>query len=250
MDFIFCSDIHLDHCDDSKKKQFFTRISNETESLILCAGDIGTYPNLVQNIEEFKNVNKDLHYIFGNHDFWDGPGVFEQQSEFATEGGYMTFGKPFLLPGTDILVVGQDGFYDAKGKGGGIRYMTDMFRIPTFRGKGVVGQEAIVRRIAKNSVMKIKKIIGNTAPSKILLITHVPPFFVKNRHHDPRIDSMYQNKVLGDFLSKLDIPTVVLCGHTHEQCDIMVGKVRQMSFNAQYELPTYLRLSTEELFNV
>ena len=95
---------------------------------------------------------------------------------------------------------------------------------------------------------KMKLVVGNS--QNILLITHVPCFKVKSnmRGRDYSIDGLYINNRLGAYLKSLSHKIVVLCGHTHEKCDIVNGNVRQISFEADYGSPEARLLNTKNLF--
>lgn len=107
----FATDIHLDHLKDGSERQRAGReIARGLDALVI-GGDISTGPQLKDQLSAFcSGAGIPVHFVLGNHDFWDSPAA-EVRAAAAHFPGYLDdAGVVALTPSTAL--VGRSGWYD------------------------------------------------------------------------------------------------------------------------------------------
>ena len=249
--FLFMSDIHLNHCSKPEQRNFFERLSKFKGKDVIIAGDISDGVDSLAQLDSIKKcfANARVNYVLGNHDFWKMPSMEECRKMHADS---MNMKGPRFLP-ENIWLMGMDGFYDCPFDRDNPYDSHDTHFIKDISNKKFEETKEAIRKQAKHYVDLFKCHLDALPEdsSPLLLVTHVPPFKVPSNCRDrpDSVSGMYVCQSLGKLLNTLDRKIVVLCGHTHESCDIIMGYVRQISFAAEYGYPEARILHINELFD-
>ena len=164
------------HSDKNKLKALIQKIEKENPDIIISAGDITNFSrNLKEIISEFKKIKKILLIIPGNHE------TAKQIEEISDNKQIISIHKrSFEINNVIFLGYGTGGFSK---------------------------KEEEFENISKRFIKTIKK------GSKIVLITHAPPYgtkidFIPGLNHCGCIS--YTNFI------KENKPLLHICGHLHE----------------------------------
>ena len=248
----FCSDIHMDMASQEAKKIFYEEVKAAGTELLIIAGDIGTASSeaeaYVREIEDQTGVN--VFWVRGNHDFWDS-GITRLR-ELTKHLGYLTKQKVPLQFDSTTLIVGHDGWYDARVGTPFLSIdMTDWRYISEFKKKSKQEIINISRAFAQQAQDHFDKLLMRELPgiNRVIIVTHVPPF--QEVHVDPNGNPgsnqwapWFVNHGLGLYLWNLAArhPKVqfdVYCGHTHGAAFFTEENLTVTVAGANYKHPKF-----------
>jgi predicted MPP superfamily phosphohydrolase len=246
MKLVWLTDIHLKHdggsflsLADSVRKEVPERLARKVRlehpdvTVVVVTGDIAESDSFGKLIELFaEELDRPVYFVLGNHDFSHSSFAQVRQEAARMNGRarwLVSERRVNLAPG--VVLVGQDGWYDARnGKARGA-LEPDASTISDFFGRrwrrGDMMFSAACRRIADECATEAYKLILEglkDQPKQIIFATHVPPFAEAAWHEGKLSDDSWlpwmSSHVMGKMLSVLaqeysTTDFLVLCGHTH-----------------------------------
>ena len=278
MKYIHITDIHLDHLGNRRQsqqallqenfaivKQVAIKLVEEMDAAntdVCClTGDISSgqlidiHLGIIGSV--FESYNKKLLFVLGNHDFYHSSfcsvldRVREQVSNNPTSLYYLS-DKPYHTK--EQSFVGHDGWYDGLYApfGGKSVEMNDYYVIEELR--EIPSRDllfASCREKANIAATKTKGdleyTIASKSPTKVVVLTHVPPFRELSTYKGKISDDMwmpcFSSKQYGDMLLTVanKNPSVsfdILCGHSHgEAMHLALANLRGYTGPAEYGNP-------------
>ncbi len=239
MKLVWLTDIHLNFLDECRREQFYQSITSECDGIVI-SGDIAEATTVVKILEEMAaHIKKPIYFVLGNHDYYRGQiDVVRDSIRMVTNNHPYLFWLEACEPihlDKDILLVGADGWAD--GRYGD--YSNSHVNLNDSRLIADLYQQRILSRFqllekmqqladedAKNLYTKLK-LAASHNPSKLIVITHVPPFRETAMHEGKISDDDFlpflSSKATGDVLLNFakeqpSMEVLVLCGHSHDEC--------------------------------
>ncbi len=239
MKLTWLTDIHLNFLDESRREQFYQIVSKGSDAIVI-SGDIAEATSVTKILEEIAaHINKPIYFVLGNHDYYLGQvNIVRNSMMMLTKNHpnlfWLTACEPIFLD-NNTLLVGEDGWADGRyGNYSNSRVSVNDSRLiaDLFQQK-IVGRFQLLEKMqqladedASNLYNKLN-LAASHNPSKILVITHVPPFKETAMHEGKVSDDdflpFFSSKATGDVLLKFakeqpSMEILVLCGHSHDEC--------------------------------
>ena len=216
-------------------------LQNLNPAGLIISGDIGEGQTLDKSLRDFKDwFDFPVYFVLGNHDFYGGTfaGVksrIRRLVEDCQNLHWLTESKIISLNDSTALI-GVEGWGD--GKNGNLDFSEagshDLHSIKDFQSLSKSEIESLMNSLGEEyaGLLKPKLIAAVEKYRQILLITHVPPFIEACYDRSLRICDefklpFYTCQAIGDLLLEVmpENPAcqlTVLCGHTHEKCDVKI----------------------------
>jgi Icc protein len=236
MNYLWASDLHLDHLGGRQYQDFIFKLKNLCkleDKVLLCTGDTSVGPRVERDhakIADACNGNLFL-YVLGNHDRWNSS-FKETNKNLSLLHNEISNARfldiiDYVKLDDETFVVGDSGWYD--GRNGNQQQidilMNDWWVIKEFHGyEPRQLSAAIADACAKKLEAKLHNVIIAGA-KQLIVLTHVPPYADAARYlGKPTDDSglpWFSCKCIGEVIDKLsdnnpEVKFEVLCGHTHE----------------------------------
>jgi len=235
------TDIHLNFIDDFARQKFYQQIINARCDGVLISGDIAEAIDVEAILIEMADfIKKHIYFVLGNHDYYRG-----QINEVRNSMNALTKAQPnlFWLPAAgiqkldhDTCLIGQDGWADGRlGDYENSRIvLNDSRMISDLFQEKILGKYQLLEKmqqLADADAMRLKNDLEQAIslnPSKIIVLTHVPPFREACLHQGKISNDdwlpYFSSKIMGDVLTKVaqentTIEFLVLCGHTHSEAN-------------------------------
>jgi 3',5'-cyclic-AMP phosphodiesterase len=250
------TDIHLDFLDRSGVERFFEAISRAAPDILLVGGDIGEADSVFGYLQRIaETLAKPVYFVFGNHDYYNGS--IEEVRKKALEtvqttenlfwletAGVVRLTRSTALVGHGAWGDGRLGDYDRSP----VR-PSDFYKIRDFQGLDRMDRLKKLKQLGDEAADYLHRIVteGFTRFSKLIVLTHVPPF---------KEACLYQGKIgdsdwlpfftcgaVGRVLTKLmqqnpDKQMRVLCGHSHHAASLRIlSNLSVQSGAAEYGSP-------------
>ncbi len=255
MKLVWVTDPHLSFLKKGGAKLFGNAVREEHSDLdaVVVTGDIGEHDNFDEHIERFaEGAGARVWFVLGNHDAYGGSVASAQQKARAMTGlaRWLPAQEPVPL-GSGSVLVGHDGFYDARhGLGGGSSvFMSDFMYIEELKGAGHALVER-VQKLADAAAAEASRLLDRAiaqGPRRVVFATHVPPFPEAAWHEGAVSDANWLpwmcSKVMGDVLlaksaAHPHIEFEVLCGHTHGRGTATLAKNLEVrTGDSEYRFP-------------
>lgn len=260
---IWATDVHLDHADKQARSQFANSIRGEKADALLLTGDIANAKLIDRLLRDLqKDIDIPIYFNLGNHDFYGGSiGNIRRWAKGITKQKNVPINwiedSLIELAGNTCLL-GVDGWGD--GRLGDPEYSDvmlndwDLIEEFTFV-NAMYDREARLKLLGKlgdSMAKRIRIALDKALPnsSKILLMTHVPPWKEATWHEGAHSNDdwlpWFSCKAVGDAIVEemAKHPTkkvTVLCGHTHgrgyskinEQIEVYTGGAKYHSPEVQ-----------------
>lgn len=246
----WATDIHLDFITSPDNPQasaqnldvFCSLLKKDKPEAVLLSGDISLAGYLKEHLIALESrLQTPIFFVLGNHDFWGGgiESVRKSITSLSSQSSYLKYlsAMPYAMLTPSTAVVGHDGWYD--GLNGdpfnGDFIMNDWKLISDFSSAlqnffepnwnmilHVARHQANIA--ARHVAAGIKLALQQRRPSKIVIVTHVPPFISPLDNHESghgkNLYPWYSSKIMGDMLlsaAKHNSHTKfeVFCGHIH-----------------------------------
>jgi predicted phosphohydrolase len=231
---IHITDPHFNFMSQAKLDLHALRVASEvrrTGAKVVITGDIAEGCSLESCMRAWLRVVPDTYFVLGNHDYY-GAHIAEVHRTAKQFPGYLDPLAPVRLSDTECLV-GVGGWYDFR-RGCGEHtdvWLSDWTSIPDFANVNVPVHE-VCRAFADASAQAAKEKLRAAAKAgyeHIYFATHVPPFSsAVDRDFSDRWLPVVTNTALGDVLCDFSlessIPVTVLCGHTHCERKVRIGR--------------------------
>lgn len=242
MNLLWLTDIHLNFLNPTTREQFYRSLSMSGSDGVLISGDIAEANSLTSLLKEMAQViQKPIYFVLGNHDYYRGS-VAEVRQKMSVLNSmnsllhWLPSCEPISLTNETVLV-GQDGWAD--GRYGDyhksqIALNDSLFIADLFQQK-IVNKSALLDKMqqladtdANQLKEKIEQAISSYHPSKIAILTHVPPFkeacLYQGKISGNDWLPYFASKATGNVLLKLAkkhplTSFLVLCGHTHSEAN-------------------------------
>lgn len=232
----WATDVHLDMAGENARQRFFHEIRERDADGLVLTGDIAEAPLWRFRMEELqREIGTRIYFVLGNHDRYLSS--FETVDAMVKGLCVNRFGftylsssswRPFVDP--TVVLVGQDGWYDARlGKRGkspvtlsDFSLISDLKSVALDRTALEATLIALGRNEAADLEQKLERLPAETR--RIYVATHVPPFQqacwhegrISDPDHLPYFTWASGGEVLLAYAQRRPTTTiVVLCGHTH-----------------------------------
>lgn len=254
---IWCSDIHLNFLSEVKRREFYHEVNQNSTSddVVVISGDIAESHNVVELIKEMKQAcSIPVYFVLGNHDFYGSNIASVKRSVKPL--GYLG-SKQFVELSASTALVGVDSWGDCRyGDYENSRLtMSDWIYIDDLIGPYGSRNYIFDRDLLKDKLQELadkdaaslaKKIRAaiRAGYTKIILVTHVPPFeeaaLYAGRKSTPDGLPFFASKILGEKILPIakkhkNIDFLWLSGHTHSRaeykpCDNMTIRVADAKY--------------------
>lgn len=237
--FIWTSDVHLDRMDENERAEFKEHLRGLNPDGFILAGDIAEADSVVGFLRGFrKALTCPIYFVLGNHDFW-GSSFETVRSEIRCLTDehpdlYWLSESGVIALNSETALIGHEGWADARyapvPPAGNVP--RDFMRIEDFKSLLRTEYENVLNQLGDNAARHIHKVLleAVAAYKHIYLVTHVPPFREASIDRSGRICNdeklpFYTCQAVGDVILKImnerpECNLTVLCGHTHEKCEI------------------------------
>lgn len=234
----WATDIHLDRLNERDYLEYKEYLQELNPDCLVISGDIGEGEYVCRSLKDFNDsFNFPIYFVLGNHDFYFNSfsnvenDIRQLTAESAnlhwlTEKGIVELNASTALIGVEGWGDGRHGTYNLSE--GSTR---DVLTINDYKGLNREQIAELMQSRADRDAEILRPVLLEAVKkySKVIFVTHVPPFVEVCFDRSLRICGEYKLpfyvcKVIGDLL--LDTmrgnPTcqmTVLCGHTHEKAD-------------------------------
>lgn len=237
---LWTTDLHIDATEKTQLEQFYQFIEANDPAAILIGGDISNgYQSLIHLKNMAERLKRPLYFILGNHDFYYGSiqkmrGKVRQLTAEVPNLIYLTESGVIELSPTTALI-GHDGWYD--GKAGDFLksdvILNDYFLIEELKNLSPQARLAKLNEMGAEAGRAMHKALSEAFQrySKVILLTHVPPFLESCMHDGEMCDANwgphFVSQTSGEALIEvaqqhLEKQLLVLCGHTHAAADVSI----------------------------
>jgi len=233
MKIAWCTDLHLNFCDDQSVEEFIDRLGNSGVAAVLISGDISTGHLIGVHLKKIAAVDLPIYFCLGNHDFYGGS--FSEIDRIVNECCRQCSNLHHLGQGeiiqltTDTTLVGHRGWAD--GRAGAVSqsrvWLNDFEKIQDLKLDDPNTLFSKLAALGSESAIYFSEIIPRaTAQSeRVVVLTHIPAFPQAACHNgrmsDPEYLPHFCNVAGGQAIlwaaeEQPEKQIHVLCGHTHE----------------------------------
>lgn len=253
--FLWASDLHLDHLDDTGRHQLASTIAADPAPIVL-TGDLATSGTLVADLEWLAGTaNAPLFFVLGNHDHYGGSvaSVRDQVLALAERPPIRWLPPAGVVPlGDDWALIGVDGWADGRHGdplGTPVRLNDDRLIAELAAQPSRRGRLAVRQALADADAARLETLLSRAIPTAhhIVVATHVPPF-VESLPRTGRLAGAEWLPLLvceatGQVLRRAaaahpEQHFLVLAGHTHVATDVLItANLRCRVAPARYGIP-------------
>lgn len=254
------TDIHLNFLSQEKRMDFYQEIIDAAIDVVLISGDIAEAPTVADMLQEMsETIKKPIYFVLGNHDFYGGKIKDAHQKIWDTSNDKTIIYLPTYAGrqiNTETAIVGVDSWADGRYgdyENSRVR-LNDHVHIEDFKGLEFTRAQILdkMQELADNDAVwlyiKIRDVVIDCRPKKIIILVHVPPFKEASTYNGKMSTDDYlpffASKVTGDVLLKAaqehpEIEFLVLCGHTHGKAEYKpLDNLTVKAGAAEYGKPT------------
>lgn len=237
----WATDLHLDRLDERDYLEYKEYLQELNPDCLIISGDIAEGEKVCQSLKDFdESFNFPIYFVLGNHDFyWNS---FEQTERevselvqnsqnliWLTKTGVIELNDSTCLIGVEGWGDGRNGIFDIS-KG----YTRDLLSIKDYKDLDRVQISKLLNSKGDYyaEIIRPKLIEAVKNFSKVILVTHVPPFVEACFDRSLRVidevrQPFYTCKAIGDILLETmtknpHCQMTVFCGHTHETADVKI----------------------------
>jgi Icc-related predicted phosphoesterase len=238
---VWSVDLHLEWADDLALEEFLESISTSRADALLIGGDTavaGTVESLLLRIAD--RFQGPVYFVLGNHDFYGG-----SIAQVRTVARRLTETSRWLrwIPVSGIVsltpttcLIGHDGWGDGRlGSGSQSAVLLgDHFLIEDLSGlprNDLYGKLNALGDECANHLRSLLPVALERS-QEVIVLTHVPPFReaclyegrISSNDYLPHFSCAAAGEVLRAFAVQYPHRQItVLCGHTHNPCDVAIG---------------------------
>ena len=252
----WATDIHLDFVSPRVLDGLVARLADDGPDGVVLSGDLSSAPTLLDHLEELAAaLARPIYFVLGNHDYYGGS--LERVRARMRE---LTAASPWLrwLPACGVIelgggwaLVGHDGWGDGRaGDPLGSRVLLNDWRaIGELAGLPRAERLAALRALGDEAADHLRAVVPAALgrASRLLVVTHVPPFADACWHEGRRSDDEWlpwftcvaAGEVLRAALAaRPDCRALVVCGHTHGGGEVdILPNLRVLTGGAAYGAP-------------
>ena len=236
------SDIHLDRLIERDYAEFKEHLEELNPECLLISGDIAEGDVVYKSLKDFNDAfSFPIYFVLGNHDFYFGR--FEEikreirglvsackNIHWLSECGVVALNQSTALIGIEGW---GDGQYAPVAESG-LAIPKDFFTIKDLAELKREQFGSYINKLGEASAKSLRPVLLEAVNNyeKIIFVTHVPPFREASLDRSGRICDdikvpFYTCKAIGDLLlevmsSNPSCQMTVLCGHTHEKCEVQI----------------------------
>ncbi len=237
------TDVHLNFASHDARQRLYESIWDASADAVLIGGDIAEAPSALARLREMDLfLRLPIYFVLGNHDFYRGS-IQAVRGQFArltredhrliwlTNSGVIGLDSETALIGHDSWADGRLGNYSASPV-----LLNDYVLIQEFAAAGSdkAARLRILNRLGDEAAAAVERVLRLACAgySKVILLTHVPPFREACWHQGAISDDNwlphFTCKAVGDVLVRVmseypEKQLLVLCGHTHSQGTAQIG---------------------------
>jgi predicted phosphohydrolase len=229
----WATDIHLDHASEEWRSDFVESIEVAAPDLLLVTGDITTADRLAAHLAELRAAVPRFAFVLGNHDYW-GSSIRAVRERMAADDSGWLGASPTIELTPRACLVGVDGWYDCRAGHGAAAdgvALNDWWHIEEFARRGWRTVHQVARELADQDTAALRPRLHQAAARfpQVYVATHVPPMEAASLYHGTlgpdESRGYFTNVGLGEALLEIAaahpaVSFTVLCGHTHEECQL------------------------------
>jgi 3',5'-cyclic-AMP phosphodiesterase len=255
---IWTSDLHLNAVDEEQRDAFFSALARAPGLSIVISGDIGDGKAFYRHVLEIQEkTNKRLFFVLGNHDYY-GYSIDIIRSLARTihkenENVHYLGNKSIIPLSEEVALIGHDGWadaFDGSFKQSNV-VLRDWTHIQDFKGLEIVEIEEKLNELGQEAAMEVEQVLTGALEhySKVILLTHVPPFRDVCLFEGKVIDDLsachFVCKSMGDMLKRVfqkhpNKQCLVLSGHTHQGAyKQILPNLSARVFNRKDDMPLF-----------
>ncbi len=252
----WATDIHLDFVSAGARDWLAARLAEDGPDGVVLSGDLSSSPTLIEHLEALAaRLARPIYFVLGNHDFYGGSiaAVRARMRELTAASAWLRW-----LPACGAIdvgdgwsVVGHDGWGDGRaGDVDGSRVQLNDWRaIRELAGLARPARVAALRALGDEAAAHLAEVVpaALARTSKVLVVTHVPPFADACWHDGARSDDdwlpWFTGVAAGEALraalaARPACRALVVCGHTHGEGAIdVLPNLRVLTGGADYGAP-------------
>ena len=258
------TDVHFETLEYETAAAYLEATGKLPFDAALLGGDIGKGPSTFKYLELATRIwKRPIYFVLGNHDFYVSSlkATHEKMSAWSNAHASTKY-LPVLEPkelGPGCVLIGQNGWGDARigSPETSKARMNDWVYIEEFAGLGSKARIEFLRQQGDQAAAALEaqllKVIDKY--SKILLLTHVPPFEVQGAGKEDE-SPFYCCVAMGEVIRKImsahpEKRMLLLSGHVHfSSAQQVLPNVLQVTAHAKYSGPCQPRVFevTDEIF--
>lgn len=237
----WATDIHLDRLNEQDYLEYKEYLKELSPDCLIISGDIAEGEKVCKSLKDFdESFNFPIYFVLGNHDFYwnsfenveNAVGELVENSQhlvWLTKSGIVELNQTTCLIGVEGWGDGRNGILDIS-RG----YTRDLLSIKDYKDldRDQIGKLLNTKGNYYAEILRPKLIEAVKNFSKVILVTHVPPFVEACFDRSLRIidevrQPFYTCKAIGDILLETmtenpHCQMTVLSGHTHENADVKI----------------------------
>lgn len=238
---VWTTDLHLDRLSERDYLEYKEYLRKLNPAGLIISGDIGEGETLYKSLRDFNDsFDFPIYFVLGNHDFYyvtfaDVKSKIRRLVADCENLHWLTESEIISLNDSTALI-GVEGWGD--GKNGSLNFSEagsrDLHSIKDFqalsRNEIALLMNSLGEEYAKLLKPKLLEAVGKYR--RVRLVTHVPPFIEACYDRSLRICNefklpFYTCQSIGNLLLEVmsanpACQLTVLCGHTHEKCDVRI----------------------------
>lgn len=261
---LWLTDLHLNKVSPYEIDELLEEMAVYPCEAIGITGDISDGYRFVEFLKRTYETlfHKPLYFVLGNHDYYhcsieDTRKLASKISEEIPTIHYLTT-SPVLELTPSTAIIGHDGWAD--GRHGDFFSspvkLRDFYAIEDFIGLEPEQRKELMHQLGDEAAEFIKKQLTNALEdySKVILLTHVPPFVEACCYNgfpaDEKWGPFFLCQAVGDVLIEVmdknpESELLVLCGHSHHRAQVekrpnilvLTGEVRIGEPSVQQVIP-------------
>jgi predicted MPP superfamily phosphohydrolase len=236
---LWLTDLHLNKVSPLEIDELLEEMAVYPCEAIVITGDISDGYYFLDFLEKTHETlfHKPIYFVLGNHDYYhssieDTRKLATKISEKISSIHYLTT-SPILELTPHTAIIGHDSWAD--GRHGDFFSSTvklrDFYAIEDFIGLKPEQRKELMHKLGDEAAAFIKKQLTEALEnySKVILLTHIPPFVeaccYRGIPADENWGPFFLCQAVGDVLLEVmdknpDSELLVLCGHTHHQAQV------------------------------
>ena len=252
----WATDIHLDFVKPRGVTELAERLAADGPDGVVLSGDLSSSIGLLEHLETLAaHLERPIYFVLGNHDFYGGSiaGVRGAMDELTRTSPWLRW-----LPACGVVelgggwaMVGHDGWGDGRAGDplGSNVQLNDWRAILELSGLTRAARLAVLQALGDQAAAYFTRIVPAALEraSKLLVVTHVPPFADACWHEGKRSNDAwlpwFTGVAAGDALraalaARPDCTALVVCGHTHGAGEVAIlPNLRVVTGAADYGHP-------------
>ncbi len=245
------SDIHHEHHRDYNKKNYeITELENDSETILVLAGDIDHRDHTVKRLVEISERFKYIVCVYGNHDLWKAKSFYDAIPKAKRILEENNIKNVFILQNEEVILdqirfIGTTLWTDYNHNNPWMimranEIMNDYKYIKaTVKGRKIRPVEILAEHNVAVKYIKSSLEVPHEGPT-VVVTHHAPTELSINEKYKGDIDNPFYYSDLSNLILDYN-PDYWFHGHVHDQCNYMMGDCNVICNPAGYpgEIPNF-----------